>query len=137
MLTPTVELDLDLRGHRELARKLKATPRQLKRLSRDLLKVSIQSIARRAKTFAPRSTGALRRAITGEVHPTELAGIVYVKAGDGSRTDPAMYAGYVEYGTSKWAGQPFLRPAGEAERQYLPRRVANLGALLEKAVKAS
>ena len=58
-----------------------------------------------AKQFAPVDTGYLRSSITSEFSST--AGRTY----SGEVTVGAHYAGYVEYGTSRMAPQPYLNPA--------------------------
>ncbi len=58
-------------------------------------------VERDAKEMCPVDTGTLRRSITHEFNsPTEAV--------VGSNIE---YAPYVEMGTVKWDGKPFLRPA--------------------------
>jgi HK97 gp10 family phage protein len=59
-------------------------------------------IAERAAELAPVDTGELR----GSIGPQRLGGGWAVVAS-------APHAGYVEYGTSKMAAQPYLRPAAQ------------------------
>lgn len=57
-----------------------------------------------AKSMAPVRTGELQRSITTEV----LAGGLNVEVGA-----TAPYAGFVEFGTSTMAPQPFMAPAAD------------------------
>lgn len=61
-----------------------------------------------ARQLCPVDTGALRGSIAAT--PESPALVMRVQAG-GER---APYAGYVEYGTSRSAAQPFLTPAARA-----------------------
>lgn len=58
----------------------------------------------KAKTYAPKRTGALSESIDGVVwvNPTQIH--IALQA-----TEP--YAGYIEFGSSKMTPKPFLRPA--------------------------
>jgi HK97 gp10 family phage protein len=72
-----------------------------------------------AKHLVPVDTGALRDSIT---HTLEaMAG--EVTAGN----DTVTYAQYVEYGTSRAAAQPFMRPSFE---RYAPSFLAELQAMI-------
>lgn len=59
-------------------------------------------VEREAKKIVPVKTGTLKRSITHEVDVARRIGIV------GSNVE---YAPYVELGTRKWKGKPYLRPA--------------------------
>ncbi len=65
------------------------------------LKKATLMVERDAKEFCLVDTSTLKRSITHEF-PDEHTAIV------GSNVE---YAPFVELGTSKWAGKPFLRPA--------------------------
>jgi hypothetical protein len=121
---------IDLTGKSELLRKFRASPYLLRRLTAEVAEDSARAVERRAKAIVPVKTGALRRSIrTAGAGGYWFAGVI---GGDGSRTDPGRYAPYVEYGF-----RPFMRPAIEAEKQYLPARVAKVARRLEIEVKAA
>ena len=61
-----------------------------------------------AQQLCPVDTGALRGSI--RLEPSEPAPVMAVKAGGGT----VDYAGFIEYGTSRSAAQPFLTPAAKA-----------------------
>jgi HK97 gp10 family phage protein len=131
-----IEVRISLRGGKELARKFKVTPYLLRKLNAEVAAKGAKATVVRAQRFVPKLTHRLERAIYAE-RVTDLTYIVGVRPGDGSRTDPAMYARYVEYGTAKKEARPFMRPAIEAERAYLPARMRQVKALLEAQVRAA
>lgn len=64
------------------------------------------TVERKAKQLCPVRTGTLRRSITHEA----------IK--DGTRVGTNVeYGIYVELGSKRWAGKPFLRPALESFSQ--------------------
>lgn len=62
-----------------------------------------------AKDLVPVDTGALRKSITLES-----------KQSQATILSPLDYAAAVEYGTSRQAAQPYMRPAAEEARRQLP-----------------
>ena len=125
-----ITVRIDLTGQSELIRKFSAAPRLLRALAAEVAENSAHAVERRAKAIVPVKTGALRRAIQArEAAGYWFAGVV---PGDGSRTDPSRYAPYVEFGF-----KAFMRPAIEAERQFLPARVAKMATRFEIEVKAA
>ncbi len=75
----------------------------------------VDATAADMRSGVPVRSGELESTIRGE----HQAGRGRVTAGEGS--DGVV--GYVEYGTSKMAAEPFVRPAADKARQQLPRRV--------------
>lgn len=70
----------------------------------------------RAQELVPVDTGRLRDSIrVTEVGPRTFT------VGPG---DEVEYAEYVEFGTSRMAAQPYMRPAAELARREFPQRVA-------------
>jgi len=131
-----IEVRISLRGGADLARKFRVTPYLLRKLNEQAAAKGAKAIVTRAKRLAPKRTHALEKAIEA----TKVTGLVYiigVRQGDGSRTDPAQYAHFVEYGTVHAEAQPFIRPAAELERAYLPTRMRQVKQQLEAAVRAA
>lgn len=64
-------------------------------------------VARQAEGMVPVRTGITKRDITFDVQVdgNDIEGVVGVKKGK------AFYAKFIEFGTSKMAAQPFIRPA--------------------------
>ncbi|KKL61386.1 hypothetical protein LCGC14_2195790 [marine sediment metagenome] len=67
-------------------------------------------VERRAKEMCPVDTGTLKRSITHEIG-TDNAIV-------GTNVE---YAPFIELGTDKWAGKPFLRPALMASAKAIRR----------------
>lgn len=84
--------------------------------SADATRDMAEAIKDRAQQLVPVDTGRLRDSIrVNELGPRSYT------VGPG---DEVEYAEYVEYGTSRMAAQPYMRPAIELARQEFPRRVA-------------
>lgn len=62
-----------------------------------------------AKNLVPVDTGALRESIVIEIEQSQATIL-----------SPLDYAASVEYGTSRQAAQPYMRPAAEEARKQLP-----------------
>jgi HK97 gp10 family phage protein len=72
-----------------------------------------------AKTLAPVRTGALRASITSEVNGTH-----------GEVFSDLSYSYFVEAGTSKMAGQPYLGPAADRHTPEFADAMEQLGGRL-------
>lgn len=77
-------------------------------VAKDLVQRCIK-VERTAKRLCPVDTGRLRASITHSLE-SDSRGLVGVVGTD------VHYAPYVEFGTSRMAAQPFLRPALAAAR---------------------
>lgn len=64
----------------------------------------------KARDLVPVDTGALRESITLKVEESEA-----------TISSSLEYAAPVEYGTSRQAAQPYMRPAAEEARKQLPK----------------
>ncbi len=74
-----------------------------------------RQIERKAKIKCPVDTGRLRTSITIEF------GKLYAIVGTN-----VEYAPHVEYGTSKWSGKPFLRPAAIEQSPEFYREILEI-----------
>jgi len=83
---------------------------EAERLSAIKLTRATLLVERTAKQLCPVKTGTLKRSVFHKIEKT----IAYV----GSNVS---YAPFVEMGTRKWSGKPFLRPALEANRTEIER----------------
>jgi HK97 gp10 family phage protein len=110
-------------------------------------------ISNSAKNKAPYKTGTLRRSIHVGNHTKESAPDFTPNEKEGTYSDIGgkkvtshsatllvgtnlEYAKYQEYGTSKMAAQPFLRPALDEEKENVKNEIAvALKVLIKKAIK--
>jgi HK97 gp10 family phage protein len=95
-----------------------AAPAKVERALITVLDEAADEVARIGKMLAPFRTGRLKDSI----HVVKHGGLL-AEVSTGTR-----YAEYVEYGTSKMAPEPFMRPAADLVQQHLPDRVAGAGA---------
>lgn len=88
------------------------------------------------KTFdaAPRRTGMLRRAIQSKT--VGLVARISIEDGHGGDRGPEVYWRFVEFGTSRMAAQPFIRPTAEAEQHPFIGRVEAAGVRVERELDA-
>lgn len=134
----------EIRGGRELAALLDAMPRKLsKTLLIRALRRAAADLRREARARAPkragggplgktgRTPGNLRRAIrlrTRSGRGDAAPGLQVYVAGAG------FYGRFVEYGTSRMAARPFLRPAFDARVNGMVAQIAaDLGREVEQA----
>ena len=73
-----------------------------------------------AKRLCPVDTGRLRSSIGFQVLSPNR---IIVATGINPTSKPVGYAGYVEFGTSVQAAQPFMRPAIEAVKPEIAKEV--------------
>ncbi len=115
-----------MKGHEELQRKLKALPAAI---SEDVLEAAARAGARivrdAAETKAPRSTANKEHMADNITVKTMEKDGAHVVVGISPR-DKFFYWHMQEYGTSKMAANPFLRPAMDENREEAKRAVANV-----------
>lgn len=82
------------------------------------LRKGVKAIEKEAKMRAPVKTGLLKNAIKSSAKKGKTADTVvakaYVKPGKEGKGNPAKYAHLVEFGTSRSAPKPFMRPARDS-----------------------
>lgn len=88
---------------RIVSNRLPTMPAAIRAAVGQAVKMTTRDIEARAKGLVPVRTGTLRRSITSQF-PSELTG----------RVGPSVeYGLYVEMGSRKRAGRPYMRPAAE------------------------
>ena len=114
-------MEIEILGLKELEEKLSNLEEKLSRALNEALEEIAEKILDDAKNFAPVDTGALRKSIR-----TEKKGKLQVSvlAGGGGVINPKTgrevdYAGYVEFGTSRMAPQPYMQPAFEKNKDEI------------------
>lgn len=107
-------LRVEIRGIDNLRDRLNNLRPRVRRATEQAVQESGRAMERGMKSLAPVDTGALRDSIRHTVEGTTAS------AGPGREVD---YAAFVEFGTSRMAAQPYVRPIAEAERHLFPERV--------------
>lgn len=118
-------LQVSLQGDRELIEKLEGLPPRLtKKLTTSAMRKAAKPILDEAKRIVPVRTGTLRKSIRIRALKRSRRRFgVQVITGEGFFKGKTFYGGMVEYGTSRQAAQPFMRPAakrkvGEVRRVF-------------------
>jgi HK97 gp10 family phage protein len=101
----TIKID-DASLQKKLERIIKNSPK----VEQEIVEIAGEQAFTRAKNLAPVDTGALRDSITLKVEESEA-----------TISSSLEYAAPVEYGTSRQAAQPYMRPAAEEVRKELPK----------------
>lgn len=126
-----------LRGVRELEQTLDKVRKDVReRVVKKAAEESANVIMVEAKRLCPVKTGDLKRSIhvkkqhiskalskLKKVYKAKIADIertsYAVIAGEGFYQGKTWYGGIVEFGSEKWEGRPFMRPAAHAKRDVV------------------
>ena len=128
-----IAITIDLTGDEDLARKFAHAPKLLRQLGERLTRKVAKGISASAQRHAPVRTGLLRSSI--DAWGGGLAWWAGVPAGLGA---VSRYSIFVEYGTSKMAAQPYMRPAAEEWRGKLDNEVrVEMAEVFPNRVKAA
>jgi len=120
----SVEFDLDFSGVDRVMDKLTTISEDLKPAVHMVMESNVRKMYVLARHLVPVRTGFLQRTIYWQ--PTGLMEFVFGAA--------APYAAYVEYGTSRMAARPFLRPAVISVQPELIRNICRkIRELLERS----
>lgn len=111
---------LQVKGLGALARKLDAVGKGVRNATTDGMITVLERMKEDAEALVPVRTGKLWKSIDYSVEqvPSNIGPI------EGELFANTEYAQYVEYGTSRMAAQPFIRPAYEAHKHELMEEVA-------------
>ena len=77
----------------------------------DIVVEASQPIADEARRIVPVDTGALKASITTELKEADFSRAIAVTKPD------TLYAGFVEFGTSRMRAQPYMRPAFDTKKE--------------------
>ena len=123
----SVRMKLEISGTKDLLRYLEnKLPEAFNNSISEVLKEAAQVGKERAQSLVPVDTGALRKSIRIERLGMKSGKITYtgIRAGGYIRNPKTNkivdYAAHVEYGTSRQAPQPYMRPAAEYAMQRVP-----------------
>jgi HK97 gp10 family phage protein len=142
----------NLTGFKELAAALRALgPKVVRNGLRSAVSAGAAVVRNEARQRAPVDTGEMRRDIQIKRERDSQGGdsvsarySVFVRSGKQSRLSgkgrnvqkDSFYWRYVEFGTSKMAAKPFLRPAFEAKKEAAVQAIGDrLGERIEAAAK--
>ena len=139
---------IEIKGLRELDKRLKQFPQRIQnRILRGAFAAGARVIQREAKARAPIADRATPKAFRGQLRANIVVrskrspkgAIAYVtlrQKGKAGNPDNAYYGRFVEFGTSKMAAQPFMRPAFEAKhREALDRIKRQLARGIEREAR--
>ncbi len=108
-------IELEIRGLEQFQRQLRRLSESMRgQVVQDALMAGGYIIEGYAKTEVPVDTGFLRSSIQTARGPDDT---VVVSA-------EAEYAAYVEYGTSRMAARPYMRPAAEEHMPEIEQAIA-------------
>jgi HK97 gp10 family phage protein len=135
---------MKIEGGKELFAALSTLPKNLERtVERGALREAGKMVRDRAKQLCPVGTmegmsfgwalsmvkrvpGALRNSIKmlpGRRRKNQIS--VVVGTSQGWFTGPEYYGGFVEFGTYKWKGKPFVRPAFDSQQENIINKITN------------
>jgi len=120
---------LKTKGFKELFKNLDKLEKAIVNEIEDIIKKAAEKIRDEAKERAPKLTGQLSDSI--EVKTLEIKKDK-IKIGIGPVGDAVFYWFFVEYGTSKMAAQPYLRPAYDNNKKAVEKEIARE---LQKLIK--
>ena len=119
-----MNLSIEIIGGQRLVAHLADAIENIKPKTREALREVARKVVQDAKALCPVDTGSLRRSIRAEEYPPQVNVYrIHVVAGgkiiNPKTRRPVDYAAYPEYGTSRMAPRPYLRPALEQNRSLL------------------
>lgn len=113
---------------RNLSVELGTVPKVVGQLAKTVVKKTAKDIESTAKTLAPVDTGFLRSGIK----TTDLRNVSQ-ESPSAEVVASASYSPYLEFGTSRMAPQPFMRPAADKHADAFEQAMAQI---IEKAVNS-
>lgn len=123
---------ITVQGMPAVVKALKETPKETRKLLREVITREVRIVAQRTRQAAPLDTGALRQAIQ-ESPPKgrSLTGAIVLAPGEFRGRVPSSYLFAVEYGAK---GRPFVRSTAEAAGAGYVSRVTAMGKTLESVL---
>jgi HK97 gp10 family phage protein len=120
-------------GLDETIKQLRKAPTEARRFLSVAVRDTEYALANKTRAAAPRGTGALRHAISST--SSGLNARIVIERGMLYGQEPSRYWRFVEFGTSRMAAQPFIRPQAESEQDPFIHRVKVAGHKLEQSLK--
>ena len=123
-------------GLDDVRRALLETPKEARKVFREVIRDTVRIVTQRTQQNAPRDTGALRQAIAEQPPKgSGLTGYVVVRPGAFMGRTPSSYIIPLEYGTGPGA-RPFIRSTAEAESARYVARLSASGKTLERNLES-
>lgn len=110
-----------LRGGDALRKKLRTLARHP--ILAPAVTAAAHELAAKIEARAPVDTGAMRSRVYVSQKPVEGSGVLDVSAPVGEIVVDVFYAKFIEYGTSRMAAQPFVRPVIDENREQFKKDV--------------
>lgn len=132
-------MSTEIKGLEQLISKLNNLPEKLeKKVIRAAVRKGAILVRDKAREKAPVKTGTLKKSI--KIRSNKVAnGIISFKIGptnDKKKGTDVFYGRFIEFGTSKMAAKPFMRPAlDESETEVLNVVIDNIKSKLEEGTK--
>lgn len=129
----------EIKGLEQLISKLNNLPEKLeKKVIRAAVRKGAILVRNKAREKVPVKTGTLKKSI--KIRSNRVAnGIISFKIGptnDKKKGTDVFYGRFIEFGTSKMAAKPFMRPAlDESETEVLNVVIDNIKSKLEEGTK--
>ena len=125
-------IDIEVMGMEDVLKKLKILPERIqKNVVAGAIRAGASLVAKEMKANAPKDSGGLRKSIGVVKRKTNNKNIILFTVAPRVKKNHGFLAHFFEYGTSKMAAQPFMRPAFEAKgkeaidatKKYMIKRI--------------
>lgn len=132
-------MSAEIKGLEDLIASLNALPEKFERkVLRSSVRKGANIIRDKARAYVPVDQGELKKSITisGAKYRKGTIAFAIRPRKNKKRGITVFYGKFVEFGTSKMAAQPFMRPAyDEAEKEVLDVVISDIKSKLSEVVK--
>lgn len=132
-------MSTEVKGLEDLIAKLNALPAKLeKKVIRAAVRKGANIIRDKARSYVPVDTGDLKKSITvsGAKYKKGTIALAIKPRNNKKKGVTVFYGRFIEYGTSKMAAKPYMRPAyDEAEKEVLDTVINDIKSKLDEGVK--
>jgi HK97 gp10 family phage protein len=122
-----MQMSIAIKGAKELERKLLSfEPKLAKKIVRTALRDGAKLILEAAKANVPVATGALRDSLkVRAMRKRRFTYGIMVATAAGWFKGEQFYGAFVEFGTSRLAARPFVRPAFDSEKDAAEKTIVD------------
>lgn len=129
----------EVKGLEDLIAKLNSLPEKLeKKVIRSAVRKGANIIRDKARSYVPVDSGELRKSITvsGAKYKKGTIAFAIKPRKNKKRGITVFYGKFIEFGTSKMAAKPFMRPAyDEAEKEVLETVINDIKSKVDEVAK--